>query len=139
MWENREGPGGYGTNVLFSTAVVVVEGLASLEHGSHEKRIFHGLDNSSAAVAQLELLPVAPRPPGIFVVLRNTETCSNPFSSSPAGPSHSHPPFFFLSTSHSAPALPLAAKAAAELPTKTVPPSLGETGVPLAEDGVEMA
>lgn len=62
----------------FLTAVVVMKGLASQERrgGSNEKRIFHGSENSSTAVAQLELLPTAPRLSGIFVSLGNTETCS---------------------------------------------------------------
>lgn len=54
----------------FLTTVVVMKGLASQEQGgSNEKRIFHGSENSSTAVAQLELLPMAPRLSGIFVSL----------------------------------------------------------------------
>lgn len=43
MWENKEGPGDYGTNVS-SVTVVVMKGLASLEQGPSEKRIFHRLE-----------------------------------------------------------------------------------------------
>lgn len=77
MWEGRW-PGGMG-QMRFSHHCGGNEGSGFTRTeggGSNEKRIFHGSENSSTAVAQLELLPTAPRLSGIFVSLGNTETCS---------------------------------------------------------------
>jgi hypothetical protein len=43
--------GGYGMSVPFSDTMMVVQGLASLDQGSNENRIFHEFKKRSTAIA----------------------------------------------------------------------------------------